>query len=597
MTKIYRKNKDLENWEEWKVFYHPNKEYIKNLFKTLDKNTSFVKKYGSSDNETKKYIFVFERQVSNWIKTSYDFYILKDWNKIYENDNKWNFSNSLKFFFRKVKTLPEFKNRIDQKIELNWIKSTIIKWFEENFDLLIGEQNDIDIYTSKTVITKEELHSYLNKELDWIKDLVEKSKNIWNISMEEIEKLPKKEQIEMKKLKKLSQLVEIKDKMLFYYKNKETLTELPSDLYELAVKDRWRMSKLEKVLVNNARELVINIYTNNINFENEWIKEVEKRTFWRIDDRYDKIYVTEEDAVIAWVPLNKNLYKLIELELKGRASGRVLIELDKLKKLLNWKEVDIITHIYASMLESVYFFRPELQEESISFDTFIVSTIKKSIQDLKNYTIKVDQNWGRKERQKDDLIKDKLKRYKYELEIENKEYSIENIWEKANFHNENTTTFKISKKDIEKFKDSLTTHYVSFDAELNWDEWNMKNEFLQEQLWSDSGSESDFNPQFVVNEKMKAEGSKKAFNQIAKTIEEQIIWDIWIENFANLAIWTAATNVKNALKFELNTFNRIYSKYGKEPISKKELDIKTDELTKKIYANQDLFRMLISENL
>jgi len=64
----------------------------------------------------------------------------------------------------------------------------------------------------------------------------------------------------------------------------------------------------------------------------------------------------------------------------------------------------------------------------------------------------------------------------------------------------------------------------------------MKNEFLQEQLWDDSGSESDFNPQFVVNEKMKAEGSKKAFNQIAKTIEEQIIWDIWIENFANLAI-------------------------------------------------------------
>jgi len=59
------------------------------------------------------------------------------------------------------------------------------------------------------------------------------------------------------------------------------------------------MSKLEKVLVNNARELVINIYTNNINFENKWIKEVEQRTFGRIDDRYDKIYVTEEDAVIA----------------------------------------------------------------------------------------------------------------------------------------------------------------------------------------------------------------------------------------------------------------------------------------------------------
>lgn len=597
MAKIYRKNKNLENWEEWKVFYHPNKEYIKKLFKTLRKDTSFVKQYGSSDNETKKYIFVFDRQVSNWIKTSYDFYILKNWNKIYENDNKWNFSNSLKFFFRKVKTLPEFKNRIDQKVELNGIKNTIVKWFEENFDLLIWEQNDIDIYTNKSVITKEELHSYLDKELNWIENLIEKSKTIWNISMEEIDKMPKKEQIEMKKLKKLSQLVEIKDKMLFYYKNKETLKELPLDLYELSIKDRWRMSKLEKVIVNNARELVIKIYTSNINFKNEWIQEVENRTFWRIDDRYDKIYVTEDDATVAWVPLSKNLYKLIELELKGKTSGKLLIELEKLKKLLNWKEVDIVAHVYASMLESVYFFRPELQEENISFDTFIVSTIKKSIQDLKNYTIKVDQNWGRKERQKDDLIKDKLKRYKYELEIEDKEYSVENIWEKANFHNENTTTFKISKKDIETLKDNLTTHYVSFDAELNWDEGNMKNEFLQEQLWNDSGSESDFNPQFSINEKMKEEWSKKAFNQIAKTIEEQIIWDIWIENFANLAIWTAATNVKNALKFELSTFNRIYSKYSKKPISKKELDIKTDELTKKIYANQDLFRMLISENL
>jgi len=57
---------------------------------------------------------------------------------------------------------------------------------------------------------------------------------------------------------------------------------------------------------------------------------------------------------------------------------------------LGWNEVEMISHVYTKLLESVYFYRPENQSKSVQFDTFLISSIKKIMQDLKNYSIKTD---------------------------------------------------------------------------------------------------------------------------------------------------------------------------------------------------------------
>jgi len=661
----------LSNWNKQKIILFPNKITVATIFKKRIKEDAFELRYKSNSFWLEKYEFVFSKQkkinpVTNKLKKYFDFYLLKNtngkWERIYSNSTKSNFSLSIKLFFINLKKIKDFQEESSIKNEESGKKALVVNDFVQNFNILIDkEQNDIDIYTNKSSLTIEELKWFLNKELENIKNIENSAKEAKVLSEEEIEinKLKIKELenilLEQKnaikvnfdsnyswkktwkiykrelereiasnvkiskllenidklnwlvKINKLQSLIEIKNKMLNYNKNLTELKEMPKDLYDLAVKDRGRMSKLEKVLVNKARELVIKIYTNNINFKNEWIQELKKRTFWRIDETKDKIIVTEQEAILYWVPLKKNLYKLIEVELKGRASWKILIDLEKLKKSLNWSEVDIISHIFSSMLESVYFFRPDLQEKKIEFDTFIISSIRKSIQDLKNYTIKVDKNWWRKERQKDNLIIDKIKKYKYELELENKEYTFENILEKCNYHNQNTTTFKISENDVKKFMNNLSTNYISFDDVLAADEGDMKNEYLQADLWNQTWEESSYNPVKGIEEEQMREGWKKAIWEIAKTIEEEIIWELWIEQFSNLKDWSSEIEINWIFKFpDLKKFNELYKSYPSSGRFKKNWKNSTtltvEELQKlslhlkdKILNNPDIIQKYIME--
>lgn len=583
-----KENCTYNTFEEFfKNVKFPNKQNIKELFALYDRE--------DEKNQTKTQIdkvFVhqtwniklhFLRTFESWKKDStlkgvYVFRIFtkkdKDFFQEYvtpkELQNNFSIANKKMFqflssldYFKKLKSIKNDNlELIDNKVKqyVNWTGKLGFSEYIDNFE------NDISYFSQKKTLTTDELSNYVKKLL--LKD----------VSKE-------KELIKFTELKE--NLFKIEDELL----NKKTLNKIPEEIFELASRDRWRVTKVERCIINRAREIIIKSYTNNIIVRTDYIKEFHDRTFWRIDDNTWKVIITQKEIDNAKYPVNKNIYKLIELEINWKASKTKKFEIETLMRELNWSISDILLTIYMNVLDAVYFFRPDNQIENVEFDTYLISAIKKSLQDLKNQSIKVDQLGWRKERQKDDLIRSKIRRYKFELENEWKDYNLDNLWEKAKFHNDNTTTFKMTKEDVEKIMNNLDVNYLSIDKWL--DSWNWEeneNWYLLNDLWSNSLEESEYNPVYETHRKELPWVIEDNLRKIIKDTWENIILELWLENFRN-------DNYE--MEIDQEKFNEIYTKNedrnwkNLEPLEMNLIQEIKLKLLKKLQENEEIFNSIL----
>lgn len=585
-------------------------------------------------------LVILKKEKNEEDKKVYNFYIVLNWELVFENKNKKSRWDSLDEVFWYLYQMDGYKK--NKKSNSKW--STVddsedfkiedyLSEFENLIDNIKGENENL--FNEKIYLTSLELDTFLTKALE-SKELREKIK----------------------------ELKELKDYIESIESNISNLKEIPEELYQISFRDKGRCSKLEKTLINRAKKVIISAYVNNINLSNEHIKEFNRRMF-----DYN-IHHTKSPIDGSEVPLEKNLFRLAELEIKNpwnlfgskghkwkwvkevlddkkwiMITNYVTFEAWRLEKELNWSFEEILNYLVMKMKENMYFFRTD---KEASLDTFMMTVIKNSLNTLRNYTAKVDSE-GRQRRWKDEWVIKKLKEARFLMEQEkmslnnevkvyrnrddqakwiekvtkNKtkfktqaeyEFTVENIFRFLKDYNETVKDQwqRITEEDIKLLLPELNSWKISLDNFLQDDEGNeWENNALQWELWEIQWVNSWYDTRAAWIGNLQKREIDKRFENLFKRLDEQVIVELLVDNFVDVNInsWVS----KNKwFKVDSDKFNKSYRKlaqslnqtiknpedqYSLEELNQSRVNLLVEEVKKKIALNQALFQEVLSDSL
>lgn len=572
------------------------KEYAINYFQNNNNKTTLSLDYTFPETTIR---VLLKKELDSEKKKIYNFFIFVDGECVYENKKKKNKGDSFDEVFSFLYKLPEYK--LYKKKNNLEIPKFNIEEFVNNFGYLVEEEVTHNVFEDKENLTREELNNYLIKAFE-----------------------------DKKVQEKILELREINNYILNIEKTRNQLKEIPEKLFEIALRGKWTVSKLEKVLINKAKKVIIKCYLENISLVNDYIKEFDIRFFdYNIyGETSPSKYATEETRRVT---KDRNLFRLVELESKNPKNQFANIghngkwEVDKslstektlvfnyitynkgkLELDLGWDYLDIINYLVLKMKESIYFFRPEQQEKKISLDTYLISVIRNALMTLRNYTSKVD-NSGRIRRWKDDLIIKKLKEIKYAfdeakyttidpLKKAQYEFNVDNVVNALKEYNETIKDqwAKITRKDVEEFINNLTIEEISIDKLIEWDDGEIENQNILSDVWQSDGVGSWYDTQTVVEKKFKQEKLSDIFWQIFSSNEEKVALEFILDNFSNLTSWSS-TAIKKAIKVDSVEFNKIFTTLGEKEVTQTQLDWIIENMINKILINRDLFQRVLFE--
>lgn len=518
-------------------------------------------------------------------KKTYQFLLLENWKVIFENSNSSNKWSSFDEVFDVLYKHPIYKENNKKTIDYDTNFDT--KEFENLFEEYIDDSVDVQsVFGDKETLTTEELQNILTKALQ-----------------------DSKIQEQLYKYKEIhSFLNDVEDKLL-------SSTELPERLYELASIKRWQISKLEKILVNRAKSLVIKCTSQNPLLLNNYLKEFDIRFFdYHVygETSPSKYAITPEQK---HVPKDKNLLAYIEVCINNpsiqfsNAWHSWFYDYDeslnlwtyvtrqqwKLEKTLGWDYLELVNFVALEVQRSVYFFRPEKQKEDVKLDTYIYSSIKNALMSLQNYTSKVDQSWVIT-RWKDSLITKKLKEVIYNLnekyhQTQDEKYivNIDNIYREIEEYNSTIKDpwAKISKKEVSEFYSKIGSSNISIDSLLEWDEWESStNDILLHDIWSSEWESSIYNPvsEFVNSEKQEA--ITNTFTELFQwSVVEEIVLQCVLRQIWEKSWWIGVW--KRALRVDLTTVNETLKILWQELITQTILDQILNNIYVKLLSKRD----------
>lgn len=215
-------------------------------------------------------------------KKVYNFYIFVNWQCVYENRKKKSKWDSFDEVFSTLYKLPEYK--LYKKQNSVEVLSFDTEGFMNDFWYLV-EEGAQNLFEDKEDLTKDELNNYLMKAFE-----------------------------DPKVQEKILELKEMNTYILGIEANSANIKEIPEELFEIALRWRGTVSKLEKVLINKAKKVIVKCYLENISLSNDYIKEFDIRFF-----DYNIHGENSPSRFANWtkVPKDKNLYRLAELESKN----------------------------------------------------------------------------------------------------------------------------------------------------------------------------------------------------------------------------------------------------------------------------------------
>lgn len=317
-----------------------------------------------------------------------------------------------------------------------------------------------------------------------------------------------------------------------------------------------------------------------------------------IDEFFLRFFPPEDKklAELRNVPTEKNFIALIRIQLNKankNHSGRAVYDEKNhiyeyittrsgtLENELGWEYEDLVSFIYADILENIYFFD---KKKNVALDTYVFLSINNAIQKLKNLTGLKDEKGARRESRKETKIIKKIQKAKWELESAGEIVNLEKVQEKIEGYNKKVThtSSKIRKEDVEKYYDN-TIHQkydnMSFQDEMDSEK---SNDLLMQEIWEKDQKDSSFDPRGNYVKKETASQIDGLLHKIISTDKEKLMLDFLLENLLQ---------EKKKLKVEAKEFNSFYTdKLGFEALSQHEVDNVLESVISKIAINRNVFR-------
>jgi len=472
-------------------------------------------------------------------------------------------------------TLPKNKNRSIEEIydfydELPFIKAQIEKKEEKT----VSENQKVELLFQDCL---DEFNEFIGDSFDddYMRMSEEELKNF-------VSRIATKKD-EIKRLKKLNAEVNK------YEENIKTYKKLPAKLLNLASTHKGTLSKLEKAIILKARRLILGYRLHREDKTKPFIDEFIKRSF------------PPEDSALAEyrnIPKEKNFIALMRIQLskvnkwhKGHSTYDEALGLKFYKPMtkgqleleLWWEYEDVISYIYADVLENIYFFDTS---KNVKLDTYVFTLIKNAVQKLKNLTILKDEKGARRESWKETKVIKKIQNAKYELAADNKEVNLQNVKDKISEYNDKVkhNSSKVRDVDVEKYYDSIV-HQKYDDMSFQGEGENevKTNDSLLKDLWEDTHKWSEYDPEGSYKKREVSEQIDGLLDTIVKTEEEKLILEFLLESLIY---------EKKKLKIDEKDFNSYYNnKLGFTPLSQKDVDLLVESVISKISVNRNAFRL------